>query len=66
MFCSQLGKGVVSAGSRTLVRSLVVNAAFRDSRGSRPRSLRSLDHRGRVLIWTVRVFVAEGEEVVGY
>jgi hypothetical protein len=55
---------VVNGGSRTSVRGPAVSVLDGGSRESQSQPLRSLDHRGMVLIWTVRVFDVEGEEVV--
>jgi hypothetical protein len=55
---------VVSVGSRTLARSLVVSAVSAGSRGPQPRPLQYLDHRDMVLIWIMRGFGVEGEEEV--
>jgi hypothetical protein len=55
---------VANGGSRTWVRSPAVSVLLGGPRESQSQPLRSLDHRGMVLIWTVRVFDAEGEEAV--
>jgi hypothetical protein len=41
-----------------------VSVLLGGSRESQSQPLRSLDHRGMVLIWTMRVFDVEEEEVV--
>ena len=54
----------MSAGSRTWARNPAVNAVFGGPRGPQSRFRRRLDHRGKVLIWIMRVCVAEAEEAV--
>jgi hypothetical protein len=58
------GSIVVNGGSHTSVRSPAVSVLLGGSRESQSQPLRSLDHRGMVLIWIMRVFDVEGEEVV--